>query len=119
MPGKPPTYESPGPLISAVLLAIGIAVMGLVLSRWFFLGLPFAYLGLACSSANFNLADGCLVQVATVVGGVVALFFPSIGGPIMIGVLGGWILGCAERAIRARPKPPANGDVVDRQEKDE
>ncbi|MBN2291195.1 MAG: hypothetical protein JXM70_02145 [Pirellulales bacterium] len=108
MPIQQQVYESPGPWFSFVIFLVGIVVAGVFLDSWLFLCLPFAYLGLACSAANFNLADGCLVIVVSIIGGVIALIEQKIGVTIVTGVIVGWVLGCTERSIRVRPVPVFN-----------
>ncbi len=93
---------SPGPWFSFVALLLIFTVLGLLLTPWTFLAIPFIYLGVAHSAQNFNLADGCLPFVVCILAVCATAFWPNVGLIIILGTCSGWITGCAERAIRAR-----------------
>ena len=78
--------------------------MGLTVSHWFFLAIPFAVLGTICAAPNFNLADGCLVLVSSVIGFVLIICSLRLPGlAIVAGAVAGWITGGIEKNVRLKP----------------
>lgn len=84
--------------VGAVAVYVGLAV-----TPWAFIALPFVYLGSICAAPNLNLADGFLVLVSTVVGAGVTFFEKEIGVIIIVGVVSSWILSAIEKTITAKP----------------
>jgi hypothetical protein len=56
---------------------------------WLLFGIPLIYLGWVCSAPNLNLADGCLPQLAGIVGMILGVIF----SPRVFFALGGvcWV----------------------------
>jgi hypothetical protein len=93
------------PSVVAPIVLICIAVyFGFTRDYWLLCSIPFIVLGSICAAPNLNLADGCLVMIAIVIGvAVAALLFRRLGEAIVAGSFAGWIGGAIEKRIRMRP----------------
>lgn len=60
-----------------VIVAVLIAYAIWQNNWWLLFGIPLIYLGWVCSAPNLNLADGCLPQLAAVIGLVLGAVFSS------------------------------------------
>lgn len=92
------------PSFVAPIVLSGFAVLGVRQSWWLLCSIPFIVLGSICAAPNLNLADGCLVMLAVIVGVfVAALLFQPLGLAIIMGSIAGWIGGAIEKNLRMRP----------------
>jgi len=80
-------------------------ILGVRDSRWYFVALPFIWLGSICAQPNMNLVQGCLAYLAMVVGWAILTVFKPLGIAILGGATFGFYLSAIEKRLRARPVP--------------
>ena len=101
---QPQVYRVFPSVVAPIVLSAVAAYFGFARDYWLLCSIPFIVLGSICAAPNLNLADGCLVVVSIVLGGVLAvLFFRTLGVAIISGSIAGWIGGAIEKNIRMRP----------------
>lgn len=92
------------------VIAVG---MGFCWSWWSLVAVPFVWLGAFCSAPNLNLIDGCLPNVAILIGTVLIVFVGPLGIAITAGATLGYYLSSLEKAYRwhsAKDSSRYNGD---------
>jgi hypothetical protein len=87
---------------SPYLVIVTIIVIAIWTGHWWVLaGLPMVWLGWVCATPNFNLASGCLVQVAGIVGVVLMAVFSWRACGVAAGAgWATWVMCSAELAWR-------------------
>lgn len=101
---EPKPYRVFPSVVAPIVLSGFAAYFGFTRDYWILCSIPFIVLGSICAAPNLNLADGCLVLVASLVGvAVAALWFRPLGQAIVAGSFAGWIGGAVEKRIRMRP----------------
>jgi hypothetical protein len=99
-----PIYYSLKPAIAAPTLVCAIAIgFAFVDSPWWLLSIPFAVCASMCAQPNLNLADGCLVYLAILIGIGITFFHRPSGVAICGGTLASFFLSAFEKRLRARP----------------
>lgn len=88
--------------VAPISLALFATYLGVTLSPWTFIAIPFIYLGSICATPSLNLVNGFLVLVSVALGFGVALIRKEIGLMIILGATGSWILSAIEKAITAK-----------------
>jgi hypothetical protein len=106
------------PSVIAPLVLSGVAIsLGVAFDEWVLGAIPFVLLGSFCSAPNLNLADGCLVVLAVLVGCAIAASVSLHFGAVMIiGTVAGWIFGAVEKNLRMkRVVDSVRGDTTEGQ----
>ena len=86
--------------ISFVLSVIAVTAYSLYCGKYYFFALlPLNYIGAACSSPNFNLADGCLVYVVISFFAILAIWYPINSSVFAATIFVTWLLSCIEKVI--------------------
>ena len=98
-------YRVPQAIFTPSILAIVFIALSTQLSWWFLVALPFVYLGSICAQPNLNLADGCLVYLAILLGFILLVFFKPVGVPILLGAVSRYYASAVEKWMRMRPVP--------------
>jgi len=101
---EPKAYRVFPSVVAPIALSGLAAYLGFTRDYWLLSSIPFIVLGSICAAPNLNLADGCLVVIATLIGvAIAALWFRPLGQAIIAGSFAGWIAGAVEKRIRMRP----------------
>jgi hypothetical protein len=85
-------------ILSSIALAFAVRE-----SWWYFVALPFIWLGSVCAQPNMNGADGCMAYLAMIVGFIVTAFFKPLGLAILAGAASGFYASAFEKWMRLRP----------------
>jgi hypothetical protein len=99
---SPKAFLFPPAIVAPALLGLLSIYLAVTVTRWALLSLPFIYLGSVCASPNLNLADGCLVVVASVLGLVVLAVEKPAGLAILVSSLASWLFSSIEKIFRGR-----------------
>jgi hypothetical protein len=101
---EPRAYRVFPSVVAPIVLSGLAAYFGFTQDYWMLGSIPFIVLGSICAAPNLNLANGCLVMIAVLVGvAIAALGLRPLGQAIVAGSFAGWIAGAIEKRIWMRP----------------
>jgi len=92
----------PAIFVPVILFCLSIWVSAKI-SWWFFISVPFIYLGSICAQPNLNLANGCLAYVSMIIGTVISPFHLFSGAAIGLGAGISFYGSAIEKRLRMKP----------------